>query len=81
MVFAEQKTHYVMKEILKKNKINVSPSYISFSDWEDFLVLSRNIESNDLIILNSSPKRVYLISPHAGKKRQLNSKNISAGII
>ncbi len=56
MVFAEQKTHYVMKEILKKNKINVSPSYISFSDWEDFLVLSRNIESNDLIILNSSRK-------------------------
>jgi Kef-type K+ transport system membrane component KefB len=56
-------------ELEKLNKSNTQPieaEYIEFADWNDFLILSREVEENDLFIIVSSRKG------HVSFNRQLN---------
>lgn len=54
--YGNGKTHAAVRLTLEKMKIHVKPAYKPFTDWEDFLILSREIEPNDLLILNSARK-------------------------
>jgi Kef-type K+ transport system membrane component KefB/nucleotide-binding universal stress UspA family protein len=54
--FCNQKSQEDIIKILKKERISLSVSFRKFDDWEDFLVLSRFIKPDDLIILASARK-------------------------
>ncbi len=56
LLYSNESTKRAVEKFYKKSKLAVSISYHSFSDWEDFLILSRDITDNDLIVLASSRK-------------------------
>lgn len=50
------KTHKAIINFTKKNKLMPSINFHEFSDWEDFLILTKLISKTDLIILVSARK-------------------------
>jgi Kef-type K+ transport system membrane component KefB len=56
IIFGNSKTHEHVRHHLKKNNFKAVIQYNLFDDWEDFLVLSRVINANDLIVLISTRK-------------------------
>ncbi|HBM16345.1 MAG TPA: sodium:proton antiporter [Lentisphaeria bacterium] len=75
IVFGEEKTHSAITDTLTKNNISVKPVYEIFRDWEDFLVLSREIDKNDMIILNSSRRDSLAYNPVLEKAPQKLEKH------
>ena len=53
-IYCNQNTGKMVEKCSKKIKTSANIQAILFDDWEDFLVLSRNIHQDDLIILVSS---------------------------
>lgn len=49
-------THEAILKFAETNKVSLSLSYHNFKDWEDFLILSRQITNTDFIILVSARK-------------------------
>ena len=43
-----------MKKFLNKHKLSASLNVSLFNDWDDFLVLARNIHADDFIVLVSA---------------------------
>lgn len=74
-VFGEDKTISAMKGILSKNDIRLQPNYTVFNDWEDFLILSRNFDKNDLIVLNSVRRDSAAYNPVMEKAPQKLAKH------
>jgi len=56
VIVAEEKTFESFESTIGKYKLNIRPIFKQFSEWQDFLVLAREIDSNDLIVFNSSRK-------------------------
>ncbi len=56
LLYSNTATGKAVEKFYKKSKLAVNISYHSFDDWEDFLILSRDISENDLIVLASSRK-------------------------
>jgi Kef-type K+ transport system membrane component KefB len=54
--FGNTKTQKHIKHHLQKNNFKAVMQYHLFEDWEDFLILSRKININDLIVLISARK-------------------------
>lgn len=54
IMYCNNRTRYAVEEYLEQSKSNTSISIKSFTDWEDFLVLSRSIHRDDLIVLVSA---------------------------
>ena len=54
--YCNEATQKVMDKLLKKSKSNASVSFTHFTDWEDFLMLSRYINDDDLFVLVSARK-------------------------
>lgn len=54
--YGDAKTQKIIKNQLKAKKMSTSITYQEFSDWEGFLVLSREIADDDLMIMVSSRK-------------------------
>src|SRR5690554_763532 len=50
------KTHEMILKFLKDNKITLTLNFYHFNDWDDFLILSRQINKTDLIIMVSARK-------------------------
>jgi hypothetical protein len=50
------KTHHAITRQIKKHHLNASVTYMPFEDWEDFLILARDIRQDDLIVFTSSRK-------------------------
>lgn len=55
-MYCNDATGNATEKFFKKSKLTPSVSYHRFVDWDDFLVLSRNIKDDDLIVLASSRK-------------------------
>ncbi|RTL53410.1 MAG: cation:proton antiporter [Sphingobacteriales bacterium] len=56
LIFGSNKTYSAIQQFCTHNKINFVPSFKEFSNWEDFLILSRNIVKTDLLFFVSSRK-------------------------
>jgi Kef-type K+ transport system membrane component KefB len=54
LIFCNEKTRVVLKNLISKRKIHSTVKYDHFDQWEDFLVLSKYIDEKDLLILFSS---------------------------
>src|SRR5690554_281358 len=55
-LYCNEATQNAVERILKKGKITASISMLTFTDWEDFLILSKDIHQDDLLILISARK-------------------------
>lgn len=56
LIFGSNKTYAAIQEFCSANKLNFIPAFKEFSNWEDFLILSRNIVKTDLLFFVSSRK-------------------------
>lgn len=50
-LYATPNTRDAMQQYIAKNKFTAAVEYKEFSDWDDFLILSRDIEPNDLMMV------------------------------
>lgn len=57
MMYCNEATEKAIEKLFKKTKLTASIFMKPFTDWEDFLVLSRNIQVDDLFVLVSARKR------------------------
>jgi Kef-type K+ transport system membrane component KefB/nucleotide-binding universal stress UspA family protein len=55
-LYCNEQTEKAIKKLLKKIKLSVLITSNYFSDWEDFLILARNIHEDDLFVLVSARK-------------------------
>jgi Kef-type K+ transport system membrane component KefB len=56
LIFGSNKTYTSIQQFCSFKKINFVPAFKEFSNWEDFLILSRNILKTDLLFFVSSRK-------------------------
>lgn len=56
MMYSTENTYQAIQKIMKENKLTGKINFTPFDDWDDFLVIIRDIQPNDLIILNSARK-------------------------
>ena len=54
LFYGDARTHEAVQKLTKKIGTSAGFQFVVFTDWEDFLVLSRSIEDEDLIVLASS---------------------------
>lgn len=66
-----EETQKAIRLFAKTNKINLTFSFYPFKEWEDFLILSRQITVSDLIIMVSA-RRGYI--SHVGQLDKIPSK-------
>lgn len=52
--YGEETTFNEMQKLFKKHRLNHKIKFHLFKEWDDFLILSRNIENDDMIVLVSS---------------------------
>jgi hypothetical protein len=52
--YGDEKTNHAINNLIKKYKLNQKIRFSHFSEWDDFLVLSRHINDDDLIVWVSS---------------------------
>jgi Kef-type K+ transport system membrane component KefB len=55
-LFANDATLKSVAKYLKKAKSNMNPVHHDFEDWQDFLVISREIKNDDLFVIISARK-------------------------
>lgn len=79
IVFSEERTKQAMESEIAENKLSPAITYQLFEDWEDFLVLSRHIQKDDLVILISARKgsfsHMYLLDSLPLKLEKYFEKN------
>jgi len=56
LIFCNEATQKTIEKLLDKGKTSAVVNYNAFSDWEDFLVLSRSVNDDDLFVLVSARK-------------------------
>jgi Kef-type K+ transport system membrane component KefB/nucleotide-binding universal stress UspA family protein len=56
LLYCNEVTEKAVDKVFKKVKLTASITVKSFTDWEDFLVLSRHIHKDDLFVLVSARK-------------------------
>lgn len=54
ILHAEEKTHDTVQLILKNLKLSSKINFKPFTYWEDFLVITKDIDPNDLIVFNAA---------------------------
>lgn len=54
--YGDEKTQDALRNQIVKRSLTAAVSYINFTDWEDFLILSREIQSDDLLVMVSARK-------------------------
>lgn len=59
VLYSNSHTHEAILKFAKENKLTLTINYQQFSDWDDFLILSRHLTETDFIILVSA-RRGYI---------------------
>lgn len=54
LLYCNEATHKAVERNFRKEKLTVSITIVAFEDWEDFLVISRNVHAEDLFVLVSA---------------------------
>ncbi|MDY0313544.1 MAG: cation:proton antiporter [Bacteroidales bacterium] len=57
--FGTEEVDKSLKNLAKKNKFNVKIEFHEFTEWEDFLILARYIEDDDLFIIVSARRNSF----------------------
>ncbi len=63
IMYCNEATEKAIQKLFKKSKLTATILMKPFSDWEDFLILSRNILVDDLFVLVSARKRATSYLP------------------
>lgn len=61
--YAPADTLEQIKILASRNKFGVSTSYVEFDDWDDFLVLTRDLQIDDLLVIVTSRKDSLSYNP------------------
>lgn len=61
--YAHSETLEQIRTLAKRNKFGVETEFCELDDWEDFLVLTRVVTSNDLFVVVSSRKTAISYDP------------------
>lgn len=56
LFYCTEATEKAVEKVFIKAKLTAAIAFKTFSDWEDFLVLSRNVQDEDLFVLVSARK-------------------------
>jgi hypothetical protein len=56
LLYCNEATHKAVERNFRKEKSTVSITVKAFTDWEDFLVISRDVHEEDLFVLVSARK-------------------------
>lgn len=56
VLFGTRETFEAFKRVLKKNGIPLKPLFSEFNDWDDFLIIAREIHKDDMMMLVSARK-------------------------
>ena len=56
IMYCADETKKSVQKVFKKSKLSAEITFIQFDDWDDFLILSRNIKENDFFVLVSARK-------------------------
>jgi hypothetical protein len=56
VLYCNETTGKAVEKVFKKAKLTAAITTVLFTDWEDFMVLSKNIQANDLFVLVSARK-------------------------
>ncbi|MDQ3393964.1 MAG: cation:proton antiporter [Bacteroidota bacterium] len=72
--FATSATNARLKEVIEASKPAVESHYKEFDDWEDFLILARELQEDDLLIVINSRKGAISYNPIFVKIPELLSK-------
>lgn len=56
VIFGIESTFDAIKSKIKHKRMNASISFNTFKEWEDFLVLSKHVDDDDLLVLISARK-------------------------
>lgn len=70
-VHCNDETHKALLKFAKESKLTLTLNYHEFIDWEDFLILSKDISDSDFIILVSA-RRGYI--SHFGQLDRIPAK-------
>ncbi len=54
--YGSEGTQKAIERVMEKEKLSAAISYSHFEDWDDFLILSRHIKEEDLMVLVSARK-------------------------
>lgn len=63
--YATKDTLYLIQQVHKK--FSIEASFIEFSDWEDFLIISRDLKENDALVVIMSRKNGASFDPVMNK--------------
>lgn len=56
LFYCNKSTEEAIRKKMKKQKSNASATFSAFDDWQDFLVLARDVKRDDLLVLVSARK-------------------------
>lgn len=72
-----ERTFKAIERFAKNNKLTLTLHFNLFNDWEDFLIISRNLGDNDLIVMVSARKGYISYNSHLDKMPQKLEKHFS----
>jgi hypothetical protein len=67
LFYAHPTTIAALKSLNKSNSNPIELKFKEFTEWDDFLILSREVDSDDLFIIVSSRKGNLSYNPHLEK--------------
>lgn len=66
-LYAEEKTYTAIQQLMKTLKLTGKVSFTNFSYWEDFLIITKEFTSNDLIVYIAARRGSISYSSHLEK--------------
>lgn len=61
--YSTEDTQKLIKDTAKKQKCNCKFTFYTLADWDDFLILSREVKANDLLIVVTARKQSISYNP------------------
>ncbi|HTO14644.1 MAG TPA: cation:proton antiporter [Edaphocola sp.] len=57
LIFCDTDTRLAIEELSEKKKLNAPLLFSDFTDWDDFLIISKDIKEDDLLVLVTARKQ------------------------
>lgn len=63
VIYCTEDTKKLIAETAKKQKCNCKSTFYTLADWEDFLILSREVKENDLLVVVTARRQSISYTP------------------